>query len=1586
MKHKKIILLTIFIICFAAISAVSAADNATDSIEIDQSSDGDVVNVENENIIISSNDEDLLGDSGTYSNLKSKIDNSYSGDTVYLYNNYTFSLGYSSSGIAISKKITLDGNGYTIDAENNCRIFSVSGTNVVLKNIVFKNAYYSGNGGAVYWSGSSGSIINCTFINDHSYNGGAVYWYGSSGRITDSTFTGNYLSGSNYYGGAVYWSSTYGTIDNCNFNNNGATNNYGGAVYWSYSNGNLKNSNFTNNNAYRGGAIYWSASSGTVDNCNFNSNTASNDEGGAVYWTGNSGNLKKSNFTNNKAYYEGGAVYWSGSSGTIDNCNFNNNGASNNYGGAVYWYTSNGNIKNSRFDNNKAYSGGAIYWYGDSGTTDNCNFNNNTASSSYGGAVYWTGDSGNLKRSNFNDNKAKTRGGAVYWYSSSGIIANCNFLNNNVTGSSGHGGAIYKDEYTTDIQNCNFINNSAIYGGALTFETLSSDEITNSNFTNNIADFGEAIEWYNSVCTITNTLFNGITTGYDRYFYISSKLTPSMTITADDITLGEKLDVEIEFDYAVGMNGNITISITDRNDEVVYSTVKNISSSIYLQIPNLKRGTHKITARYSGDNIYSNYTKTRNIEVEGKDSSIDFDVNDILWGTSLVINPKVTSGATGSIEIYVDDNFQDTIQVGSKYTFTNLGGPYSDIKLVYLGDDTYKSSSSTKRVYVERLDTNFIAPQSIESGNPAIIEININEDATGNIKVRLNGNQYSGSVTDGKFTFKANQLTTGTKSMTIEYGGDSKYKPFTTTFDVEVTMKVPTVYLDVSNILSGRNAKINPAVTTGATGKFSIYVDGSYKTQINYDESYSLSSPSIGKHTVRVYYSGDSYYASCENQTVFRVYSTYPIKVENTAVIYGSGKHLQATFYDEYGDLLVKKLVAFRVNGNDNVVMTDENGVAALMSDFKIGNYSITIINTIVNEMLTRNLEVFSSIQSQDMTQAYNTGTDFKVKLYGEDAKALIKGYAIFKVGSKNYAVMTDNEGYATLNAGLQPGTYTVITTNALTGESKTNSLKIFSSITADNMVRGYNSGMDFRARFVDNNNIPLINQKVTFKIGTRTYESTTDSSGYALLNEKLDVGKYQVDIFNRVTGEHSLKNLTIAERITENNNVIRIQGEDSYYTLRVIGDDGKPVGANEIVKISINKGSYEIRTASNGYASFKIDQNIGSYKITAEYKGFEVTNDVHVLERVNYIQSISTNYISYKQNEEITLGLYSYSEYGNVEFIITGNNGYKNTIKRNAESSISISVSGLNATRYTVTANYYDLENYKFSSASDTFTVFKINPSIIISTTNANVGENATIVVNIPDVDGYVVIKVANKVIFEDRIAKNGVIVKNIDYLGEGSYEVSVTYKGDSNYNMLTNTASLIIIQDKILTDIHAKDISITYGNNAYLVATLKDEYGYTLHNKNVSIYFNGINSILTTDNNGQVKLLISNVKANTYNAVISFVGDDIYSSSTKTVKVTVIKPKTKIVLTLKKVNVKKSAKTLVISATLKINGKAAAKKKLTFKFNGIKYTAKTNKKGVAKITIKQKYLKKLKVGKKVKYQVSYSKKTVKKTVKIKK
>ncbi|MEE0925213.1 MAG: hypothetical protein U0L35_05870, partial [Methanobrevibacter sp.] len=67
------------------------------------------------------------------------------------------------------------------------------------------------------------------------------------------------------------------------------------------------------------------------------------------------------------------------------------------------------------------------------------------------------------------------------------------------------------------------------------------------------------------------------------------------------------------------------------------------------------------------------------------------------------------------------------------------------------------------------------------------------------------------------------------------------------------------------------------------------------------------------------------------------------------------------------------------------------------------------------------------------------------------------------------------------------------------------------------------------------------------------------------------------------------------------------------------------------------------------------------------------------------------------------------------------------------------------------------------------------------------------------------------------------------------------------------------------------------------------------------------------------------------------------------------------------------------------KVNKKYLKNKKIKIKFKGKTYKVKTNKKGVATWKVKKSMLKKLKVGKKYKYKVTYGKDVVTKKLTIK-
>lgn len=165
-------------------------------------------------------------------------------------------------------------------------------------------------------------------------------------------------------------------------------------------------------------------------------------------------------------------------------------------------------------------------------------------------------------------------------------------------------------------------------------------------------------------------------------------------------------------------------------------------------------------------------------------------------------------------------------------------------------------------------------------------------------------------------------------------------------------------------------------------------------------------------------------------------------------------------------------------------------------------------------------------------------------------------------------------------------------------------------------------------------------------------------------------------------------------------------------------------------------------------------------------------------------------------------------------------------------------------------------------------------------------------------------------------------------------------------------------------------------YDGSSFTIRVMNNDGNPAGANEIVTIKLNKKTYRVKTNAQGYAILKIpSTVKPGKYVLVAAYAGVEIKHNVN-----------VKQVLKLSKVKVKRSAKKLVIKATLKQGKKALKGKKIVFKFKGKKYTAKTNKKGVAKITVKKSVLKKLKAGKKVKYTATYLKDTVKRTVKVKK
>lgn len=287
----------IFIMIISALISISAVSAEDSSISINDTQSGVVVSDESDLEIDYSGE---ISEPKSFDDLSGKISTLNEGDTLILDSDYKYAGSSGFSGITIGvNNVTIDGQGHTLDANNNGRIFQVTANNVVLKNLTFINGNenYDIYGGAIYARGANLTISDSVFVNNTAFVGGAIYYYNSvNGSILSTAFYNNNAN----FGGAVYSEKSDLTAIGNIFNTNSA--NFGGAIYLANSKVFSAINNFENNSGTTGGAIYIDENShdSSIIMSILKGNTAS--IGGGIYTLANNVRVIYSTFADNLAF------------------------------------------------------------------------------------------------------------------------------------------------------------------------------------------------------------------------------------------------------------------------------------------------------------------------------------------------------------------------------------------------------------------------------------------------------------------------------------------------------------------------------------------------------------------------------------------------------------------------------------------------------------------------------------------------------------------------------------------------------------------------------------------------------------------------------------------------------------------------------------------------------------------------------------------------------------------------------------------------------------------------------------------------------------------------------------------------------------------------------------------------------------------------------------------------------------------------------------------------------------------------------------------------------------------------------------
>ena len=194
--------------------------------------------------------------------------------------------------------------------------------------------------------------------------------------------------------------------------------------------------------------------------------------------------------------------------------------------------------------------------------------------------------------------------------------------------------------------------------------------------------------------------------------------------------------------------------------------------------------------------------------------------------------------------------------------------------------------------------------------------------------------------------------------------------------------------------------------------------------------------------------------------------------------------------------------------------------------------------------------------------------------------------------------------------------------------------------------------------------------------------------------------------------------------------------------------------------------------------------------------------------------------------------------------------------------------------------------------------------------------------------------------------IITDGAGSRNLGEFQIGTYAFTATYP-ENNILYSTNTTGNFKVNNDNYKITENKDITQYYGSVKYYKIRLTNN-NQPVKGEIITVNINKNTVKIKTDNNGYATLKLS-LKSGKYTITATY--KNVKVSNKITVKPTLITKNKKI----------KKGKTLTYTAKLlNKNGKALKNKKITFKINGKKYKAKTNKKGIAKIKIKN-----LKTGK---------------------
>ncbi len=669
------------------------------------------------------------------------------------------------------------------------------------------------------------------------------------------------------------------------------------------------------------------------------------------------------------------------------------------------------------------------------------------------------------------------------------------------------------------------------------------------------------------------------------------------------------------------VTGNITIKVNNKNfTEIIKNGIATFNLS------NLTVGNYTMNVTYNGDNNYKSVSKEQDLEVV-KANIAKFEVETLnnTYGNT-TIKVTVPKDATGIITIKADnETYEKEIANGSAIIkLANLTAGNHTLNITYSGDDNYNSKNTTEKLEVVKSSinsTDMVIEVLNNTYQNVTVEIILPNDVTGNVTIKVNGNEYKGNISNGSAIIKLKEIPVGKYTMNVTYNGDNNYNTISKNVDLEIVkseLNPEDVKVEIINNTSG-NITIKVTVPDNETGNITVKIgDKSYNGTVE-NGSAIIKIPNVnsGNYTANVTFEGNNYNPISEEIQLEIIKAIINLPIEDVNITYGETETITVWLPEDATGYIV-----FDVNGTKNTIYINQIITAAIgdkqysstFNDLKAGEYTTTITYS-----GDEKYETITNSTTFQVLKAELNPDELKVDIINNTPGNVTLNITVPKDATGNITVTIGNETY---NGTIENGSVIIKLPTAPIGNSTINitydgdenyePIAKQENITVDKYTLNPD---DLKTEILNNTygnttvkiTVPEnVTGDITIAVGNKTYNAPIVNGSAIVSLPDVPAGNHTMTII--YSGDDNYDSIAKEEQLEIAKNILNpsdikvdiINNTFGNTTVKVT----LPEDATGNITIAIGNKTYNA-TIANGSAIIKLpDVPAGNHTMTITYSG----------------------------------------------------------------------------------------------------------------------------------------------------------------------------------------------------------------------------------------------------------------------------------------------------------------------------------------------------------------------------------------------